>query len=296
MKQLLFIMIVFALTQSALIPQTKEETKSLLIRCDDMGMSHAVNMAFKELMESGLKFSASVLFVCNWYQEAVEILKQHPEVPVGVHLALNAEWKNYRWGPVAGRDIVKSLVDEEGYFFPSQDKLFANNPKTEEVEIELRAQIERAIKSGIKITYLDFHMGTAISKPEYITIVKKLAEEFKLGLSGFLGEVFIEPMYSIDINKKTDFLIEQCKNLKSGQTNFLLCHIGKDQPELQAMIDLNDFGLPEMSRHREAELYALLFAYQQNTFDSNSIKLINYTDLIKEKGIGNINSPENSKY
>lgn len=296
MKQLLYIIAVFALTQSSLISQTKEETKTLLIRCDDMGMSHAVNMAFKELMESDLKFSASVLFVCNWYQEAVEILKQHPEIPVGVHLALNAEWKNYRWGPAAGRDVVKSLVDEEGYFFSSQDKLFANNPKTEEVEIELRAQIERAIKSGIKISYLDFHMGTAISKPEYIVIVKKLAEEFKLGLSGFLGEVFIEPMYSVDVNKKKVFLIEQCKNLKSGQTNFLLCHIGKDQPELQAMIDLNDFGLPEMSKHREAELNALIYAKQNNIFESNGIRLIDYSELIKDTGTGNFKSGNNSGY
>ena len=118
MKQLLILLITFLLIQLSNQAQSKEETKTLLIRCDDLGMSHAVNMAFKELMESGLKFSASVMFPCAWYQEAVEILKEHPNVSVGVHLTLNAEWKNYRWGPISGRDKVPSLVDDNGYFFP----------------------------------------------------------------------------------------------------------------------------------------------------------------------------------
>src|SRR5439155_666777 len=69
---------------------------SLLIRTDDIGMSHSVNMAMEKLVSTGMPVSVSVLFVCPWYQEAVEILKRHPNVSVGIHLALNSEWKNYR--------------------------------------------------------------------------------------------------------------------------------------------------------------------------------------------------------
>jgi len=36
--------------------QNQNSNKLLLIRCDDIGMSHAVNMAVKELIESGLIF------------------------------------------------------------------------------------------------------------------------------------------------------------------------------------------------------------------------------------------------
>jgi len=92
---------------------------SLIIRTDDIGMSHSVNMAMQKLVSTGMPVSVSVLFVCPWYQEAVEILKQHPNVSVGIHLALNSEWKNYRWGPVTGSTAVPSLVDENGFFFPS---------------------------------------------------------------------------------------------------------------------------------------------------------------------------------
>lgn len=296
MNQLFYLLISLSLIQFSLQAQMKEDTKTLLIRCDDLGMSHAVNMAFKELMESGLKFSASVMFPCAWYQEAVEILKQHPEIPVGIHLTLNAEWKNYRWGPISGKDKVPSLVDENGYFFPSREMFYANNPKSEEIEFELRAQIERAINSGIKISTVDYHMGTAVEKPEHRAIVEKLAKEFGLGISRYFGEQDIESMYAVDIEKKKDFLFNLCENLKSNQVNLLVCHIGIDQPELQAMIDMNSFGLSGMSKHREAELNALLFAKQQNIFESKGIKLINYSDLINEIGLENMKSPVDSGY
>ena len=83
----------------------------LIIRADDAGMSHSVNLALQRLIDARLPLSVSVMFPCPWYQETVEILKRHPEVAVGIHLTLNSEWKNYRWGPVSGREAVPTLVD-----------------------------------------------------------------------------------------------------------------------------------------------------------------------------------------
>ena len=296
MKNLLFVFGFIFLFSSTGFPQQDNRAKTLLIRCDDLGMSHSVNMAFKELMESGLKFSASVMFPCAWYQEAVDILKANPQITVGIHLTLNAEWKNYRWGPIAGKDKVPSLVDKDGYFLPSRAAFFANNPKSEEIEVELRAQIERAINSGIKISYVDYHMGTAVDKPEHRAIVEKLAKEYGLAISRYFGEVDLESMYSVDIDKKQDFLFTLSEKLNGEKINLLVCHIGKDQPELQAMIDMNSFGLPDMSKHREAELNALIAATQQNIFEKNNIELINYNDLIKKIGLDNMKSPVESGY
>ena len=78
----------------------------LVIRTDDAGMSHSVNMALEKLIATGLPVSVSVMFPTPWYQETVDILKRHPEVAVGIHLTLNSEWRNYRWGPVLGRTAV----------------------------------------------------------------------------------------------------------------------------------------------------------------------------------------------
>lgn len=129
----------------------------LLIRSDDAGMTHAVNMAKKELIETGRPLSVSIMFVTPWWQEMVEILRGHPAVAVGVHIALNSEWKNYRWGPVVGQNAAPTLVDEDGFFFPSSRDLYDNDPDAGEVELEIRAQIERAMNSGLQIDYVDFH-------------------------------------------------------------------------------------------------------------------------------------------
>lgn len=296
MKVFFSILVLVFFFYSNCISQGNNTTKTLLIRCDDIGMSHSVNMAAKELIETGLIFSASVMFPCAWYQEAVDILKDHPEITVGIHLTLNAEWKNYRWGPVAGRDKVPTLVDENGYFFPSRAAFFANNPKLDEVEIELRAQIERALKSGLRISYVDYHMGTAVDKPEMRRLVEKLAKEFGLGISRYFGEVDIKNMYADPIEFKKDSLYNTLSNLQPHQINLLVCHIGKDNDELRAMIDMNSFGLSEMSKHRNAELTALIDAKQENIFEQEKIRLINYADLIKEVGLDQMKSPIESGY
>src|SRR5207237_10493735 len=106
----------------------------LLIRSDDAGMSHSVNMALERLIETGLPVSVSVMFPCPWYQETVEMLKRHPAVSVGIHLTPNSEWKNYRWGPVLGRTAVPTLVDSNGYFFSSSEALHRNHADPGEVE------------------------------------------------------------------------------------------------------------------------------------------------------------------
>lgn len=290
-----FLILSLTLNQNLQSQETEEKTK-LLIRCDDIGMSHSVNMAAKELIESGLPFSASVMIPCAWYQEGVELLKSHPEITAGIHLTLNAEWKNYRWGPVAGKDKVPSLVDEFGYFFPSRAAFFANNPKLDEVEIELREQINRAIKSGLNAKYLDYHMGTAVDTPELRNIVEKLAKEYGLAISRYFEEVDTKSMYSAPIESKKDSLFQIVENLKNDKINLLVCHIAKDNDEMRAMIDMNTFGLSEMSRHRDAELNALIEAYKNNLFEKNNIQLINYDYLIENIGLENMKSPLDSGY
>ncbi|HEX7356080.1 MAG TPA: ChbG/HpnK family deacetylase, partial [Ignavibacteriaceae bacterium] len=149
---------------------------------------------------------------------------------------------------------------------------------------------------GLKISYLDYHMGTAVEKPVHRAIVEKLAKEYGLAISRYFGEYDVESMYSIDIDKKKDYLFNLIEKIEPGKINLLVCHIGKDYPELQAMIDMNSFGLPEMSKHRNAELNALISARQQNIFEKNNIRLINYSGLINENGLDKMKSPVETGY
>jgi predicted glycoside hydrolase/deacetylase ChbG (UPF0249 family) len=265
---------------------------SLLIRSDDAGMSHSVNMGLERLMQSGLPVSVSVMFPTPWHQETVEILKRHPSVSVGIHLTLNSEWKNYRWGPVLGRSAVPTLVDAEGYFFPSADALYQNRPDLQEIEKELRAQIERALRSGLTIDYVDYHMGTAVRYPEFREITERLAGEFGLGMSGYFGETSHDPQYAAAPRAKIDSLLAMIDRLPPG-FNMVVTHVGIDDAELGALLDMNtSFPLPDMSKHRQGELDALTSRRFSDALKARNIRLMTYRELIRTRGLTAMRRPE----
>lgn len=252
----------------------------LLIRIDDLGMSHSVNMAAKEFFETGIPVSVSVMFTCPWYQEAVEILQQYPDVAVGIHLTLNSEWKYYKWGPVAGKIAVPTLVDGDGHFFPTRADFFENNPDLDEVEVELRAQIERALASGLRIDYLDFHMGTATSTPEIREVTERLAGEYGLAMSMEYIQSYDSGIYAVPVEEKQDSLISLVSHLSPGEKRLLVSHVAFDTPEMSVLVDLNPHGLPEMSKHREAELRALTSAAFREALRQYNVRLITYRELL----------------
>jgi len=263
----------------------------LIIRSDDAGMSHSVNMGLERLIESGLPVSVSVMFPTPWYQETVELLKRHPAVAVGVHLTLNSEWKNYRWGPVLGRTAVPTLVDNEGYFFPSSEDLHQNHPDLKEVEKELRAQLERARRSGLKIDYVDYHMGTATRYPEFREVTEQLAREFGLGMSTYFGEPSHDPQYAAAPPAKIDSLVAMVDRLQPG-FNLVVTHVGIDGPELGALLDMNTSGpLPEMSKNRQGELDALTSPRFRAALTARNVRLVTYRQLIEMQGLKDMKRP-----
>lgn len=264
----------------------------LIIRSDDAGMSHSVNMGLERLIATGFPVSVSVMFPTPWYQETVAILKRNPEVSVGIHLTLNSEWKNYRWGPVLGRTAVPSLVDADGYFFQSSEALHQNHPDLQEVEKELRAQIQRALGSGLKIDYVDYHMGTAVRYPEFREITERLAKEFGLGMSQYFGETRNDPQYLAAPPNKTDSLLAMVDRLHP-RFNLVVTHVGIDDAELGALLDMNkDGALPEMSKNRQGELDALTSPRFRNALNAHNVHLLTYRQLIAIQGLQSMRRPE----
>ncbi|HEU4993380.1 MAG TPA: ChbG/HpnK family deacetylase [Gemmatimonadaceae bacterium] len=263
----------------------------LIIRSDDAGMSHSVNMALERLIQTGLPVSISVMFATPWHQETVEILKRHPDVSVGIHLTLNSAWKNYRWGPVLGRGGVPTLVDSNGYFFPTSADLQRNHADLGEIERELRAQIDRAKRSGLRIDYVDYHMGTVTKYPEYRAIAEKLAKEYGFGMSEYFGEQEDSPQYSAPPREKLDSLIARLDRAKPP-LNLLITHVGIDGPELGALLDMNaDGALPEMAKNRQGELDALTSQRFKDAVQARNIKLITYRQLIEMQGLKSMRRP-----
>ena len=151
--------------------------KRLIVHADDAGMCHSVNLATREALEIGIVSSASVMMPCPWVQEFCDWAKANPTRDLGLHLTLTSEWRYYRWRPVASIDKVKGLIDSEGYMWRDVRSSAANSTPAE-VEIELRAQIERAKSYGLKFTHFDTHMGTLFARPDFFDLYTSLAKEY----------------------------------------------------------------------------------------------------------------------
>jgi predicted glycoside hydrolase/deacetylase ChbG (UPF0249 family) len=251
-------------------------------------------MGLKELAETKIPFSASVMFACPWYQEAVDILKQNPHVAVGVHLTLTAEWKYYRWGPVLGQTAVPSLVDSLGYFLPSVDQFLKSKYNLEEIEKELTAQIERALGTGLKISYVDPHMGIALITPEIKAITERLAKKYNLGMSAYFGENY-KSMWGVTVDTKKKEFMQFVNSLKPGELYVVELHIAHSTPEIDALVDMNSnlmntsAGKPMVSQHRQTELNMLL-SPEFRALNGKKFNLINYADLVKE-GLDKMKAP-----
>jgi predicted glycoside hydrolase/deacetylase ChbG (UPF0249 family) len=238
-----------------------KETKLLIIHADDLGVSHSENMASIHAMEKGVVSSASIMVPCPWFPEIAAYAKSNPNTDFGLHLTLTSEWKLYKWGPVTSRDQVTSLLDAAGYLNESTGG-FVKNAKAEEVEKELRNQIERAKQFGIDPTHLDAHMGAALSGPQFLQVLLKLGREYKLPVhvgmefSQFFNYDFKQYLTDKDVlvdrtiiatmpdYKKgmENFYTERIKSLQPGLSVILL-HAAYDNDEMKAVtVDHEDYG------------------------------------------------------
>jgi hypothetical protein len=227
------------------------DARLLIVHADDVGVTHSVNAATIKALESGLVNSASIMVPCPWFPEIADFARSHPDADLGLHLTLTSERVYYRWSPVASKDKVPSLVDENGYFHHDWTPTTRINPK--EVELELRAQIDRAYAMGIRPTHLDSHQYRLIDNgKELFEVAVRIARDYKLPLfvarDWFADRPYLESSLSasdivldhtvtiaptVPAAQWADFYKTALKNLQPGVTEFVI-HLGYDNDELKA--------------------------------------------------------------
>jgi chitin disaccharide deacetylase len=230
------------------------DARALIINADDFGMCHDQNEGVTRGLMTGLFTSSTILVTCPWFEEAALFARNNRDADLGVHLTLTAEWNSYKWGPVALRGAVPSLVDEHGYLWQQVERVYAH-ARLDEAEAELRAQIEKAYAAGIDVTHLDSHMGTLHLRADYHEIYVRLANEYRLpirlasrrrmraeGMSAILDQIdasgIVTPDHLVfqgppNVAETERYWTELIRSLKPGVTE-ILCHPALARDELKS--------------------------------------------------------------
>lgn len=152
-----------------------KEDRVVVVHVDDIGMCEAGNEGALRALE-GAATCGSVMVPCPAFGEIASIARQRPDLDLGVHLTLNAEYESHRWGPV--RDDVPGLVSPDGGMWRTTAETVAH-ATPEEVDRELRAQIDRALEAGIDVTHIDSHMGTVFDL-RFVDVYVQLALDYRV--------------------------------------------------------------------------------------------------------------------
>jgi chitin disaccharide deacetylase len=269
----------------------------LIIHADDLAVAHSENRASFKAMGEGMVNSASIMVPCPWLVEVAEYAKAHPGHDLGLHLTVTSEWKHYKWGPVASRADVAGLTDGHGYFYDNC-AAFAANARPDEVEIELRAQIERAKAMGIEPTHFDSHMGCLFfSTPEIFEIYLKLGREYGVptlvsrDMMGLLPESFRQAITDEDIvidrifsaspeDYKTGMAAYYEKVIRSMEPGVseLIIHTAFDDEEMQGVtVDHPDWG----AAWRQADFNFFAGDACRKIIEEEGIKLITWREIGK---------------
>ncbi len=230
------------------------DAKLLIIHADDIGVTHSENKATILAMKLGMVNSGSIMMPCPWVGEIAAFAKERPEADLGLHLTLTSEWEWMKWGPVASKNKVPSLVNSQGFFYDNC-QTFGQKAKPAEVEIELRAQIEKAFSMGINPSHFDTHMGCLVfNSPEVFEVYLKLGREYKIPV--MVDRFFLKASSQQfrDKMKPGDLIVEKTytaepKDFESGMAAYyekvltnlttgvqvLLIHTAFDDAEMQAL-------------------------------------------------------------
>jgi predicted glycoside hydrolase/deacetylase ChbG (UPF0249 family) len=288
----------------AFTPRAKE--RYLILHADDFGLCHSANRATIRAWEAGVVSSISVMVPCPWFPAAAAWARKNPNADVGLHLTLTSEWELYRWRPVAPPDKVKGLIDKEGFMWRTVEEV-ARHASPQEVETEIRAQIERALQFGIRPTHLDSHMGTLYADARFFEVFLKVAMEYKItpmvfsptpemllmaktrGLdylpiykrlqqAGIPTIDYLNPQYAPGepFEQHRQRLHEFIRTLKPGVTE-LIVHLGEDDPEGIAITD--------SWRYRANELRILLEPAFKSLLQHEGVRLTTYRELPKIQGV-----------
>lgn len=275
----------------------------LIVNGDDLGFSPGVNQGILTAHQEGIVTSTTVMINLDYAAEGLALAqKEAPNLGIGLHI-------NLTYGrPVSSH--VRTLVDENGYFYPETRLLdVALGFDEDELYEEIAAQIERFVAlTGHPPTHLDSHYHVAFLHPLALKATLTLAEEYgglplresnftqsdedlTANIQRFLPDLPADPLKALlpalkavyaempPANMPTRFDTRfSGPNITLGDLLVCLMDLPEDRPtELLCHPGIMNDPLNTMAANRQRELDALTHPATREVIDRYHIELVNYT-------------------
>jgi predicted glycoside hydrolase/deacetylase ChbG (UPF0249 family) len=261
--------------------------KLLILHADDLGMAHSVNAASLEALGKGAISSASFMIPTPWISEVAEYARANPDADLGIHLTITSEWDTYRWGSVLSKEQVPSLLDSSGTL-ARDGSIIEKRAKPAEIEMELRAQLDRARALGIRTTHADSHMAILFTTSELFAIYMKVARDYRIPFMAQRGDprlsavdaavdTIIQAYPDITAEKWKQFYLDAIRNLKPGVSEIIV-HLGHDDAELKAVMVNHD---PWGAAWRQRDYDVVMSPEFKKALKDNNIILVRWKDLYR---------------
>jgi len=260
--------------------------KKLIISCDDLGVSEETNLGIKSCLDEKVATSSSIIANGEFYEHALNNVVNQASIKFyGLHLNLTE-------GKALNEKCINIICNKNNKFKVSAKKYFLlnfgrlNQTFENTVYNELKSQIEKVLKDGIKISHFDSHEHIHHS-PWIFKIITVLGREFNINKIRFVNEKIVLKNYFKDtyyklksLNYFKHFIISACnkkiKNTFSSPDYFFgILNSGKIKiDEFFSYLDsLNSGSTIELCIHPSNKFNGAI----------NNVKSINQTNFYKDK-------------
>ena len=175
----------------------------VIFNADDFGISPGVNQAIFRAHTEGILNSTSLMINQQFANEAISLAKRMPDLMIGLHINLTNEKS------ATNPSHIPLLVGKDGCFKNGFLKLlifsfFYPKKLREQSYIEIKAQIEKYLKSGLKLNHLDGHRHVHMV-PAVFKAVKQLQQEYNISRVRVMNEHLFNTIFQ---NKSIAYLFD----------------------------------------------------------------------------------------
>lgn len=142
-------------------------SRRLIVTADDLALHPGIATAAIRAHREGIVTACSIVANGAAFDDAVERLRDVPQLEVGVHLTLVEE------KPLTAVRFPKKYTS----FVPLY---LLRSISAAQIERELRAQIEKVLETGLSVTHLNGHQHLHLL-PRIFRIVERLARAYAIG-------------------------------------------------------------------------------------------------------------------